>query len=444
MRRNWTLSISPVFIMLFTLLMVFSRVVIGAPINPVKASVGGAPIDSYPHGEVITVKSGENFVLDAKAHSYDVNGKEIDNFFWWDLTPQTLPNGEGIFTMQDNTLPQQPFTAPKVSETVMHTDPGSPYVISLQVRNSEGQWSQGHLIYIQVLAPEHKDELVISQDDNYALYQVSQEEFNSWSSVDLFSDDGNQNVTEMTNKIYSQFEDDFDFIWVYLDRSDLPEGMPYGQYLSVSNHVNGLGKRSVFDNTHSFGSEGRLKGVAVLYASLNDDNKVMKAMHLDATMHEMFHQYGNFIVPPPTSHWEWGVDGILAGAGSKMNAIEKYLAGYISDPLGEHAGIWDADSLAIWEQWRRDESFVPRTPDYTQSQKDFRGLVVVLSPREQLTPSLDADLSFNIVNFTRTDGQHKTYNSGEIESQNFWHATGGEGIGGTIQLNQLGQSLINK
>ncbi|MGF1702631.1 hypothetical protein L4D09_20250 [Photobacterium makurazakiensis] len=444
MRWNCTLPISSAYIFLLVILLTFSKVVVGAPFNPVMPSVGGESIDSYPYGEVITVRSGETFTLDAKAHSYDVNGMEIESFFWWDLTPQTLPNGEGVFVMKDNSLAHQSFTAPQVSESIMHTDPGSPYVISLQVQNSEGQWSRSHLIYIQILAPEENDELVVSQHNNYALYQVSQEKFNSWSSADLFSDDGYQNVIDMTQKIYTQFEDDFDFIWVYLDRSDLPEGMPYGQYLTVSNSVTGLGKRSVFDNALSFGSEGRLKGVAVLYASLNDDNKVMKAMHLDATLHEMFHQYGNFIVPPPTSHWEWGVEGILAGAGSRMNAIEKYLAGYISDPTGEHAGLWDADSLAIWDQWRRDESFISRTPDHTLSQKDFRGLVVVLSTREGLTSSLDAELNFNIINFTRTDGQHKTYNSGSIESQNFWQATGGEGIGGNIKLNQLTQSFLQK
>ena len=409
-----------------------------APDNPVKPSVGGTQPDSYPYGEVIRVESGARFTLDAASHSYDTNGKAIDGFLWQELTPQKHPSGISVFPMNNTSAASQTFVAPEVSDPQVYPD--TPYMLGLQVKNNENQWSRGHLIWVEVTPKEPANDLVISRNDDYLLYKVSPEVFDSWSNANLIGEEGTQNVKTMTQKIYRQFEDEFDFIWVYLDRDKLPEGRTsYGQYHFISNSVKGLGDRRVSDHTADYGSAGRLKGVSAIYASMNDNNSIMKAMHLDATLHEMFHQYGNFIVPPKTSHWGWHVDGILNGAGTRMNAIEKYLAGYISQPSGEHKNLWDNDSLEIWNEWSNSENFELRSPSYLTSQKNFRGLVVVVTPRTALTDTLDADLSFNINNFTRTDGQHKKYNNGQIESQNFWQATGGEGVGGTIELANLSQ-----
>lgn len=148
---------------------------------------------------------------------------------------------------------------------------------------------------------------------------------------------------------------------------------------------------------------------------------VLKAMHLDTSLHEMFHRWGNWIVDQGYfSHWD-NVKGVLTNE-SQFAGIELYLMGLIDEPSVGNSPYWDAESEDVFNMWKNDKGFETRIPPPQSSQKSFRGLVVLLT--EEGYPVDEATLTKlgdNITNFTRTDGKHKIY--GSIESRNFWSAT---------------------
>jgi hypothetical protein len=77
------------------------------------------------------------------------------------------------------------------------------------------------------------------------------------------------------------------------------------------------------------------------------------------------------------------------------------------------------------------EKYGERIPNWTESQKDFRGLVVVLS---------DKKVSDNDWKTIKSDIliQEKASDDGDIQKANFWEATGGRA---TIKLSGIDELL---
>ncbi|NUW70662.1 hypothetical protein [Vibrio coralliilyticus] len=423
----------------------------------VKASVGGkSPPSGYPYTEIIRVVSGEEFTLDAR-HSLDSSGKSIVDFNWQDLTNQTLPSGKGIFPIQDNSLSTQTFTAPIVDELITY---GSDldYVLGLQVMNEDGQWSRSVLVYVEV-EPKSTGALSMSKTDDFLIYTVDQDTFDLWATVNGQSPEGRENIKQLTRNLYNRFEDKFDQLWVFVEGPRL--NVTAGTNVFVKTDTKGIGL-SAFDDTASYGSGGKLEAVSVLYGYVEEGKRVT-AMHLDASLHEFTHRWANHIVPgcyePGNEkfgyHWpcESNVEGLITQVGDRMSPIEMYLAGFISRPDGEDAELWNDniwnegavqnESLALFEQWSASDNFEPRVPSYHNAQRHFRGAVIVVTMRDELPSDMSEALSFNIANFSRSDGQHKMYTSNgkPLSSMNFWYMLGGDEVNATIEMSNLSELL---
>lgn len=263
---------------------------------------------------------------------------------------------------------------------------------------------------------------VVSPTNDYLDIVLTADSYHMWNCQSL-NDVDSTHLPKMTNAILDRFNDEFDFIIFILNNETPYCQRPFGEFAFVKNDTKGIGL-SLFDNGLTFGSgpNGKLQGVFALYGSMNHSG-VLKALHLDATLHEMFHRWGNWIVPQAyNSHWD-AVEGVLTGH-STFAAIELYLMGLISSPDGQDANAWDLDSESVYRSWEDSARFELRAPGIKNAQTTFKSLVVLLSSEnEPVLPELKVKLSNNITNFTRQDGLHKTYNQGQVISQNFWHAT---------------------
>ncbi|MEZ8127071.1 hypothetical protein ACED64_21365, partial [Vibrio splendidus] len=258
----------------------------------------------------------------------------------------------------------------------------------------------------------------VSNNNDYINIELSTTEFNQWNSVSV-NDPKSGHVEAITKEIYNDFNDSFDFIIFIVNNERPPQGMPFGEFAFVQNDIKGVGL-SNFDNTKEYSSAAKLQGLYALYGSMNKTG-VLKAMHLDASLHELFHRWGNWIVTQgSSSHWD-DVKGALTNE-SQFAGIELYLMGLIDKPSAANTQYWDLESETVFNTWTRDSKFEDRMPTPLSSQKNFRGLVVLLT--EEGVPidiKYQNALSANITNFTRTDGMHKKY--GNVESRNFWSAS---------------------
>ena len=99
-------------------------------------------------------------------------------------------------------------------------------------------------------------------------------------------------LKELTNRVYSKFNDDFDFVFFVLnapmdDNTKSQLGF-YGLNSRVSNNVTGLGVGK-HDFTAEWGSQGKL--ISTIYLPSYD------AISGGPALHEMLHSWGTFICP---------------------------------------------------------------------------------------------------------------------------------------------------
>ncbi len=231
-----------------------------------------------------------------------------------------------------------------------------------------------------------------------------------------------QDPQAIAREFYRHFEDAFDFLMVlpasYIDRST----GRFGHYIRVSNDVQGIGLPLDSDASR-YGSEGRLKGIPVLfkYDGLSPAGGV--------AAHELLHQWGAYVVrTSDLAHWGFSsADGMHGGfdikelvdhGGGRYSAgrfsrvgylahtqpyspIELYLMGLA--PPEEVPDLWVAEDgeLALDEEGRviladqggylfsagkvrtyAIEDIIalrgPRVPAYPDAQRTFRAAAVLV------------------------------------------------------------------
>ncbi len=235
------------------------------------------------------------------------------------------------------------------------------------------------------------------------------------------------NIRSVPQRFYTEFEDDFDFIFLW-PTAHVPGGLR-GAYLSASNDVSGIG-RSISDDTADWGSDGRLQGVLTM--NLSDGGPVI---------HELTHRWGIFVGTDiglqQCSGAHVGVAGVGCGplggfepnslvdngdgtytvnntcfsAGgaaadtTALNPLNLYLAGLIPAtdvppfpvPVNVDCNSISQNFSAGTVTFAADDMVTrtiddiidlegPRVPDSTASQRDFTAAWFVLSHRD-LTPT---------------------------------------------------------
>jgi hypothetical protein len=141
-----------------------------------------------------------------------------------------------------------------------------------------------------------------------------------------------EDIKRITNILYENFEDEFDFIQIVPGCFDIINCIDkwgtYGVNYSVKNDVNGTGG-DLYDNTQGYGSTGRLKSVSV-FPHMNGATR-------GPSLHEFMHTWANrltmldplrgtgekgqdnFLCP---GHWGWSNVGGQLG-GWRPNSLER-------------------------------------------------------------------------------------------------------------------------
>ena len=257
--------------------------------------------------------------------------------------------------------------------------------------------------------------------------------------MDQLAEPDNETLSKISNHIYEHFKDEFDFIFFICNAASAEEihATVAGYSMCVKTNIKGIGQES-YDNSASFGSEGRLKSLNVItnYQGMYSSGPIL---------HEIFHYWGAMDIGQEhvdeegnrledSVHWGMSsVNGSVGGfrldlltrnwdgdpkkyrAGCDISVsygemyffqhgvssfyyadLELYLMGLIPPSEVEpihlfkgvkidenfyRTGIFSAEKEEIVTIDEIIDKYGPREPNWMESQKDFQGVVVVLTEK---------------------------------------------------------------
>ncbi len=297
---------------------------------------------------------------------------------------------------------------------------------------------------------EFEDNFVLNEDRSFANLVLPTSDYNKFIT-------GEGDLRLISNKVYEYLRDDFDYIIILSVESSQPDGLFFGRSTSVSNSIQGLGGSS-FDNTASYGSDGRLKNIIYMPR--------VEYIRNGPFLHEIAHTWANRNFLPTTVGGHWGYAGVAGqlggfdelvamegnsyqgrlngrdgfgtfangGNGIPYGNLELYLMGLIdSDGLepvqvavnpvaGSAFGQFTADAIETYTPQEMLAENGARIPSYQNSQKEFRALTIVIS-KEKLEVEQLEDIHTNLDNFSRSAAPDSSWGS----LNNFWTATQGKG-----------------
>ncbi len=325
----------------------------------------------------------------------------------------------------------------------------------------------------------NRHKITIHSNQRVASLEMSKSEYETWIKNDDFQSSNKRN--DLFKDIYSQVSDVFDFVFFVLPDSTIPEGINYfGLNIGVSNTTEGIGLPK-YDEGKALGSAGKLKSIIQLprYDLLMNG----------PSLHELAHTWGNFLL---TEAKDWNgnnetmarphfgftggntkgqlggfkqstlkvnVDGkpnkfsvesfggfANGGNGVPYNDLELYLMGLIPltdvkefDVFSGISQVTNTQTTVEFVAATRTtynsarilaEAKTERVPSSLVSQKDFRALVMIITPK----PLSDAQWNF-------FDGHAERLSRKADEGTslyNFWEATRGLG---SLQTDDLLNTL---
>jgi len=327
-------------------------------------------------------------------------------------------------------------------------------------------------------ATSNEHPIDIHPNGRVASLLMSDTEFDSWISNDNYNNESERKA--LIKDVYKKFKDDFDYIFLVLNVDEKPAGFPYGQLIHVSNNVEGIGLDK-FDYSSEYGSAGKLK--AVMHLTRLD------YLQNGPSLHELMHNWANFGIYTEfvtgtgasissvayKPHWGFTggstkgqlggfkqstlVDhgsnsytveqfgGFANGGNSKpYNELELYLMGMIPvsqvtdfDVFTDITSLtaenthfnFIANTRTTYTPEKLIEELGAREPSSTDSQKDFKLLVLVLTNKPLTDDQWD-----------KVDKQSELFGKkgdNGINSYNFWEATGGKG---TMETNNIENSVL--
>jgi hypothetical protein len=309
--------------------------------------------------------------------------------------------------------------------------------------------------------------ITISPNQRVASVLMSPSEYSSWITNDEFNNYAKREA--LVQDIYQKFDDKFDFIFFILNETSRPANLPYaGELIGISNAVTGIGL-PIYNNAASYGSPGKLKSVMALTSR--------ESLLYGPSLHELAHNWANFIID--TKGWNgsaeydigahWGFTGGntkgqlggfqqstlqtniggnpdrysvgsfygIANGGNSVpyTDLELYLMGMI--PITEVADFdvfrglsqvstvgsnveFTASTRVTYDNAKiLSDAGRARNPTNVTSQKNFRLLVVILTPT-----------SLTSTEWNTFDDQSEKFGRSSSDGMtiyNFWEATRGLG-----------------
>ncbi|MGB7843496.1 MAG: hypothetical protein WBL21_11935 [Salinimicrobium sp.] len=292
--------------------------------------------------------------------------------------------------------------------------------------------------------------LILDESGQFLNYIIPQTKY------DLFLA-GRGDYALVTNKVYEYFKDDFDFIFIFADEDERPDGQPYGTNRSVKLDIDGLGGL-LYDDTSTYGSAGRLK--SILYLPL------IRYVQNGPFLHEISHHWANKDFVPSTVNHHWGyssaggqlggfdelVDlgngsylgklkgedgfGTVANGGNSVgySNAEMYLMGLIpasdleviqvaeNPENAEGVGMFTADKITSYTPAFLIDKHGERSPSFNDSQKEFKAITVIIST-SPISDERKEMANSNLKNFAKQGEPSAKWGN----LYNFWMATAGVG-----------------
>ena len=191
--------------------------------------------------------------------------------------------------------------------------------------------------------PGQADGMITRAGRDYILTILGSGRVASLESAPLFNstfdDMSTAETRTITDKVYEQLEDDFDFIIICSNQGSVPSGSYFGRFYNAQNDIAGIGKNT-FDSTALYGSAGKLQG----------------AIHLTSTsglpggpsLHELAHNWANSMDSVPTAvggHWGYSNVGGQLG-GWQPNSLEDLGGGQYRarNPRSGNIGSWGGNA----------------------------------------------------------------------------------------------------
>ena len=264
---------------------------------------------------------------------------------------------------------------------------------------------------------------------------------------------GEGDIKVISNKVYTYLKDEFDFIFILSIEEQQPSGVAYGLSYKLKNDVAGIGAEK-YDNTSSYGSEGKLK--SIIYMPRTE--YILNGPFL----HEIAHYWGNRGFIPSTVNGHWGYSsvggqlggfdelidlgnntyqgkfngvssfGTFANGGNSLpySTIELYVMGLLNaedltdvqvaenpqDILGN--GKFSADRIITLTAENLIVENGIRVPSAQDSQKSFNAITIVIS-KAAVSNEKSIALNLNLDNFSKNAAPDAYWGN----SLNFWQAT---------------------
>ena len=269
---------------------------------------------------------------------------------------------------------------------------------------------------------------------------------------------------DYTRIVYEWFDDVFDYILFFMAGDHIDYFGVYGEFAPVSIDTQGIGKTYDYFNP-AYGSAGKLRGA--LFFPYD------RALLYGPSLHELMHDWANYVVSTGwVGHWGFssangqlgGFDlatlvdlgdgrytttkgfGPFANNGNSVpySEIELYLAGLLAPEevpdlrVGQNArwlldendslvtseygtGIFTAESFKVYTIDDIIAENGPRIPDWTQSQKHFQAMAVLLVDQNHpVSAEQKQSMSEQVSTFS-----YRGYDQSDLF--NYYEATGGRG-----------------
>jgi len=305
--------------------------------------------------------------------------------------------------------------------------------------------------------PTNSHEIKIHSNKRVASLKMSSNEYKSYVENEEFRESSGEKLYALLKDVYKKFKDDYDFVILVLNEIEPPAGQPYGVNMLIKNETDGIGKY-IYDNSSKYGSLGKLKSIIQMYH--------FEGITRGPMLHEMMHNWANSALPTTMGgHWGFlggnnkgqlgGFDqstlidhggdlytveafGEFAngGNGVPFTEFELYLMGMTSlSSVSPFDGFQEVSSKEYNDDYSKitfnsalktsytqssiESTLGKRIPSYLDSQKDFRALVLAI------TPSDLSDEEWTILDNAAID--YSLTGSNENNLYNFWEATKGKG-----------------
>lgn len=287
---------------------------------------------------------------------------------------------------------------------------------------------------------------ILNESRTFANYILPELEYNKFL-------EGEGSLTLISEKAYQYLNDDFDYIIILSVEAVKPPDLFYGRATAVQNQVQGIGLNT-YDNSNSFGSEGRLKSIIYMPRTEYISNGPF--------LHEIAHTWANKGLIPSTVGGHWGFASTAGQLGgfdeiedlgnnsyrAKLNGqtgfgtfanggnsiiygdLELYTMGLIGadqlDPIQvavnpewtQNPGEFTADAITNYTAQNLIAEHGIRIPSVADSQKSFKALTVIISKEVISKEKIDA-ITLRLENFSRQGNPDASWGS----LKNFWQAT---------------------